>query len=135
MTAAASEPGQPPPDRAVDLAVDPTCLFCRIVAGEVPSTEVLSTDQVYAFGDINPAAPVHVLVVPRVHIRDASAVTPADGDVLAAMFAAANEVASVTHVADSGYRFVFNVGSDAGNTVGHLHLHLLGGRHLEWPPG
>lgn len=114
--------------------MDPDCLFCRIVAGQVPSTEVLANDQVYAFRDINPGAPVHVLLVPRAHIRDA-AVTPAHGPTLAALVDAAGQVAGAEGIAESGYRLVFNVGDDAGNTVGHLHLHLLGGRQLEWPPG
>jgi histidine triad (HIT) family protein len=111
------------------------CLFCRIVAGEVPSETVAANDTVFAFRDIQPAAPVHVLVVPRRHITDARAVTAADGDLLAAMVAMARQVAEQEQIAERGYRLVFNVGDDALNSVPHLHLHVLGGRRMGWPPG
>jgi histidine triad (HIT) family protein len=111
------------------------CLFCKIVAGEVPSQHVASTAGTYAFRDIDPAAPTHVLVVPRRHIADASAVTAEDADVLAEMLATAQQVAASEGVDASGYRLVFNVGEDASNSVPHLHLHLIGGRRLGWPPG
>jgi histidine triad (HIT) family protein len=111
------------------------CLFCRILAGEVPSTEVLSTADAYAFRDINPQAPTHVLVIPRVHITDASEIEAGHGEVLAGMYAAANEVARAEGVDRSGYRLVFNVGDDSGNSVPHLHLHVIGGRRMGWPPG
>ena len=113
----------------------PDCLFCRILAGEVPSTEVLSTEDTYAFRDINPQAPTHVLVIPREHITDASEIRPGHGEVLAAVYATANAVARAEGIADRGYRLVFNVGDDSGNSVPHLHLHVLGGRKLGWPPG
>lgn len=111
------------------------CLFCRIVAGEIPSQQVASTAGTYAFRDIDPVAPTHVLVVPRRHIADASAVTAEDGDVLAEMLTTAQQVAASEGVAASGYRLVFNVGEDASNSVPHLHLHVIGGRRLGWPPG
>ena len=113
------------------------CLFCKIVAGEVPSDQVASTPGTYAFRDIQPAAPVHVLIVPRRHIDDAGSLggDPADAGVLAEMFATAREVARQEGVDGTGYRLVFNVGEDAANSVGHLHLHVLGGRRLGWPPG
>jgi histidine triad (HIT) family protein len=111
------------------------CLFCKIVAGDVPSDEVASTEGTYAFRDINPGAPTHVLIVPRRHIESAAAVTPSDAPVLAEMIATAQQVARQEGVADSGYRLVFNVGDDALNSVPHLHLHLLGGKRLGWPPG
>jgi histidine triad (HIT) family protein len=111
------------------------CLFCKIVAGEIPSQQVASTAGTYAFRDIEPTAPTHVLVVPRRHIADASAVTPDDGDVLAEMLATAQRVAASEGVDASGYRLVFNVGEDAANSVPHLHLHVIGGRRLGWPPG
>ncbi|HVM03500.1 MAG TPA: histidine triad nucleotide-binding protein [Acidimicrobiales bacterium] len=111
------------------------CLFCKIVAGEVPSQEVASTPGTYAFRDIDPAAPTHVLVVPRRHIADAAAVTPADAEVLAEMVVAAQRVAAAEGVDASGYRLVLNVGEDAANSVPHLHLHVIGGRRLGWPPG
>jgi histidine triad (HIT) family protein len=115
--------------------MDPNCLFCQIVAGEVPSREALSTDQTYAFYDINPAAPVHVLVVPRQHIVNASTIEPEHGEVLAAMMITARSVAEETGIAAGGYRLVFNVGDHALNSVPHLHLHVLGGQQMGWPPG
>jgi histidine triad (HIT) family protein len=111
------------------------CIFCQIVDGTVPSTPVASTPGTYAFRDLNPGAPVHVLVVPRTHIANAAEVTAEHGDVLAEMFTTARAVATSEGIADSGYRLVFNIGDDAGNTVAHLHLHVLGGRSLAWPPG
>ncbi|MGH9281664.1 MAG: histidine triad nucleotide-binding protein [Acidimicrobiales bacterium] len=111
------------------------CLFCKIVAGAVPSEEVASGEHTYAFRDIQPAAPTHVLVVPRRHITDAAAVSAGDGDLLAEMLTMAGEVARQEGVAERGYRLVFNVGEDASNSVPHLHLHVIGGRRLGWPPG
>ena len=111
------------------------CLFCRIVAGELPSNEVFSTTTTYAFRDIKPGAPSHVLVVPREHIVDAAALTSDHGNVLAEMFQAAKRVAELEGLSERGYRLVFNVGPDSGNSVPHLHLHVLGGRSMSWPPG
>jgi histidine triad (HIT) family protein len=111
------------------------CIFCRIADGDIPSTEVVSTTGTYAFRDLDPQAPVHVLVVPRVHVAHAAEVAAEHGPVLAEMLATARTVAETEGIAESGYRLVFNVGDDAGNTVGHLHLHVLGGRRLGWPPG
>ncbi len=109
------------------------CLFCKIVAGEVPSETVHETETTVAFKDINPAAPLHVLVVPRHHIDDASTVTPDDGPVLADMLLTARAVAEAAGVAgpDRGYRLMFNIGPDAMNSVPHLHLHVLGGQPLK----
>ena len=106
------------------------CLFCRIIAGEIPSTEVLSTDGTYAFRDINPAAPTHVLVVPRQHITNAHEIRPEHADMVVQLFTTAQEVARLEGIDDSGYRLVFNVGDDALNSVPHLHLHIIGGRRL-----
>ena len=114
---------------------DPHCLFCCIVAGSVPSTVVYRDDDVVAFRDLNPQAPTHALVIPRRHISGIDAVQPADGPLLAAMVRAANVVAQAEGIAATGYRLVWNVGQDAGQSVFHLHLHLLGGRPLGWPPG
>ena len=113
------------------------CLFCRIVAGEIPADVVHNDRHTLAFRDINPQAPVHVLVVPKRHMENAAAVTAQDGDILAAMVEAAREVATAEGMAapDRGYRLVFNVGPDALNSVAHLHLHVLGGRTFGWPPG
>ena len=114
---------------------DSDCLFCKILAGDVPSTEVASSEGTYAFRDVNPGAPVHVLVVPRRHIESAAAVTSDDAAVLAEMIATAQKVARQEGIADSGYRLVLNVGDDALNSVPHLHMHVLGGKRLGWPPG
>ncbi len=111
------------------------CIFCAIAAGTVPATIVHSTEHTVAFRDQSPQAPVHVLVVPRRHIENAATVTATDAEVVGAMIVAARHVAESEGVADTGYRLVFNVGHDAANTVPHLHLHVLGGRPLTWPPG
>jgi len=111
------------------------CIFCRIVAGDLPSTEVASTERTYAFRDSNPALPVHVLVVPREHIVSADTVTADHADVLAEMMGTAQRVARSEDLAGRGYRLVFNVGDDAANSVAHLHMHLVGGRPMDWPPG
>jgi histidine triad (HIT) family protein len=116
------------------------CLFCGIVAGEVPADVVRTDELTVAFRDINPQAPLHVLIVPKRHIANAAAVTAADAadaaDV-AALLVAAKAVADEEGLGgeDRGYRLVFNVGPDALNSVDHLHLHLLGGRTFDWPPG
>ncbi len=117
------------------MSADEQCLFCRIIRGEIPSDQVLATDTIYAFRDITPAAPIHVLVVPRRHIGHAGALTPGDGPLLAELLVAARKVAEQEGIAERGYRLVFNVGEDAQNSVPHLHLHVLGGRRMEWPPG
>lgn len=109
------------------------CLFCRIVSGEIPARIVMEDEHCVAFRDINPQAPVHVLVIPRVHIASLNDV--ADGGVIGDMHRMAARIAGSEGVADSGYRTVFNTNADAGQTVFHLHLHLLGGRRLGWPPG
>ena len=106
------------------------CLFCKIVAGEIPSTVVLDRENVFAFRDIAPAAPVHVLIVPKRHIDDVRDLSAQDGSVLIEVFQAANEIAATEGIADSGYRLLFNVGPDAGQTVFHLHMHLVGGKPL-----
>ena len=111
------------------------CIFCKIVAGEIPSTEVASSENTYAFRDIDPAMPSHVLVVPRQHIESADTLTPEHAGVLAEMFHTAQRVAREEGLQTRGYRLVFNVGEDALNSVPHLHLHVLGGRPMEWPPG
>jgi histidine triad (HIT) family protein len=113
---------------------DPDCLFCRIETGEIPSDRVYEDGDVIAFRDINPRAPTHVLVVPRRHVADAHALTTDDGPLLAALFAAARRIADDAGLA-RGYRIVTNVGPEAGQSVFHLHLHLLGGRSMGWPPG
>jgi histidine triad (HIT) family protein len=114
---------------------DPECLFCRIVAGEIPADRVLEDDHLVAFRDIAPRAPTHVLVVPREHIPSARELTQDDGDLLAHLFRSASGIARDEGIADAGYRLVVNVGQWGGQSVDHLHLHLLGGRAMTWPPG
>jgi histidine triad (HIT) family protein len=114
---------------------DTDCLFCRIVTGDVPSEKVYENDEVYAFRDINPAAPVHVLVIPRRHVTNAGEISRGDGALLEEILLAARDIAGQQGLAERGYRLVFNVGDDALNSVPHLHLHLLGGRRFGWPPG
>jgi histidine triad (HIT) family protein len=111
------------------------CLFCAIVAGEIPATKVLETDLILAFRDINPQAPTHVLVVPKAHYPDVAALAAADAALLGEVIDAARQVAADEGVAEAGYRVVFNTGVQAGQTVPHVHGHVLGGRPLTWPPG
>jgi histidine triad (HIT) family protein len=108
----------------------PECLFCRMNSGETPVTKVAENAHAFAIRDIAPRAPVHVLIVPRTHIESAREVEPGHAEVLAGMLALSQEVARGENVADSGYRLAFNVGDDAGMTIHHLHMHLLGGRAL-----
>jgi len=109
------------------------CLFCRIARGEIPATVVAETAECLAFRDITPQAPVHVLVIPRAHVRS---LNEAAGTSLAgAIVELATQVAQREGLADSGYRVVFNTNADGGQTVYHLHAHLLGGRRMHWPPG
>ncbi len=111
------------------------CLFCRIVAGEIPSTKVHEDDLVIAIRDINPRAPTHILLLPRAHIASAADLTDADAPMVGRLFAAAAEIARSEGIADAGYRLVSNVGRWGGQTVDHLHVHLMGGRSFTWPPG
>jgi histidine triad (HIT) family protein len=111
------------------------CLFCGIAAGEIPATIVSENARTIAFRDINPQAPVHVLVIPRAHHPNLAELGAAEDGVLAELIAHAREVAEAEGVAESGYRVIFNTGADAGQSVNHVHAHLLGGRSLSWPPG
>jgi len=111
------------------------CLFCRIVAGEIPSEEVASSPLTFAFRDISPAMPTHVLVIPRRHIESAASIEATHAEVVGEMLLTARRVAESEGLGERGWRLVFNVGEDARNSVGHLHLHVLGGRPMEWPPG
>ena len=113
----------------------PDCLFCRIVAGEIPSRKVVEDDLVFAFHDIAPRSPTHVLVVPKVHIPSAADLTEDDGPLLGRMFATLAAIARDAGIEEKGYRIVSNVGPWAGQSVDHLHLHLMGGRTFDWPPG
>ncbi len=110
------------------------CLFCKIIDGSIPSKAVYEDELCYAFADIHPQAPVHVLVAPREHIASMDDIDKADGKLLGHLLWAASEVAREKSLA-KGYRLVVNTGEDGGQTVDHLHVHLLGGRPLTWPPG
>lgn len=111
------------------------CLFCRIAAGDVAAARVLESPRTIAFRDINPQAPVHVLVIPKEHFPDLAALAAADGGLVEEMAAQALLVASAEGMAEAGYRIVFNTGTDGGQTVAHVHAHVLGGRAMAWPPG
>lgn len=116
------------------MTTDPNCLFCRIASGQLPAQRVLETEHVVAFRDIDPKAPVHVLVIPRDHIASLDAMGPEHAETIGRLHWAAREIAHDEGL-EGGWRAVINVGADAGQTVFHVHLHLLGGRPLEWPPG
>ena len=110
----------------------PDCLFCSIVAGDIPSAVRADTENVLAFDDVNPVAPTHVLVIPKRHIESAAEIAEADSALLAELHGVA---AGIGLEIDGGWRMVTNVGENAGQTVFHLHFHVLGGRRFEWPPG
>lgn len=111
------------------------CIFCRIASGEIPANVVYEDEHVVAFRDLNPQAPTHVLVVPRRHIATLNDVGETDAELIGRMYLAAQAVAARDGIAEPGYRTVFNCNAEAGQTVFHLHLHVLGGRVMEWPPG
>lgn len=112
-----------------------SCLFCKIIAGEIPSTKVYEDERLFAFADINPQAPMHVLVVPRKHIPTVNDLTAEEDGLVGAMVRAAAAIAKQKGYDGPGYRTVFNCNAQAGQTVFHIHLHVLGGRSLGWPPG
>jgi len=122
-------------DSVSDAAATGDCIFCRIVTGDVPADIVDRSDHALAFRDLSPQAPVHLLVIPRRHIDNAATVEHADAEVIADMVVMARRAAVSEGIAENGYRLVFNVGEDATNTIPHLHLHVLGGRPMRWPPG
>ena len=113
---------------------EPGCLFCRIIRGEAPSKKVYEDEHTFAFEDIRPQAPTHVLVVPKRHIRGLKEARPEDSETIGYCHVVAAQIARERAIED-GYRTVLNVGPGAGQSVFHLHVHLIGGRHLKWPPG
>lgn len=114
---------------------DIDCLFCKFVSGDIRADIVYETDRVMAFRDINPQAPTHVLIIPRRHIATINDLTDSDGGEIDNLYLAAKEVAKAEGVSEEGYRVVMNCNAAAGQTVFHIHLHLLGGRTMAWPPG
>ncbi len=111
------------------------CLFCKIIKGEIPSAKVYEDDKVYAFRDIEPQAPVHILIIPKAHIASANELTEENASIVGHIFAVAAKIAKEEGIDEGGYRIVNNCGEDGGQTVKHLHFHMLGGRSLAWPPG
>lgn len=111
------------------------CLFCKISRGEIPSTEVYADDEFYAFRDLNPAAPTHILIVPRKHISRITEAETGDDGLLGRLFLRANEIAASEGLVDNGFRYVINCNAWGGQTVFHIHMHILGGRPMAWPPG
>lgn len=114
---------------------DADCLFCKIAAGEIPAEIVKQGPQWVAFRDINPQAPTHVLIIPQQHIATLNDMGSGEADLLGRLFLAAKEIATEEGIADSGYRTVLNCNAGAGQSVFHIHVHLLGGRDMSWPPG
>ncbi|HSL05442.1 MAG TPA: histidine triad nucleotide-binding protein [Nitrospiraceae bacterium] len=111
------------------------CIFCKIVERTIPAALVYEDDLVVAFDDINPQAPTHTLVIPRKHVASIAELQDSDVGLLGHLILAGNKLAKLKRVADAGYRLVVNTGAHGGQTVFHLHLHVLGGRHMAWPPG
>ena len=111
------------------------CPFCKIIKGEIPAKKVYEDENTFAFRDINPQAPAHVIVVPKVHVERISDVTSQDAKIISDMVLAANSIARQDKIDKSGYRLVINCNDDGGQTVYHIHIHLLGGRRMHWPPG
>ena len=111
------------------------CLFCKIVSGDIPGDIVYQDDDVLAFRDLNPQAPTHILVIPKKHISTINDIQPEDAELIGKMFLAAKQVAQAEGIAEPGYRTVMNCNAEAGQTVFHIHLHLVGGRPMGWPPG
>jgi len=112
-----------------------SCIFCRIASGEIPASVVYETEEVLAFSDLNPQAPVHVLVIPRRHVESLGSSSDEDRSLLGNLMLACRETAARCGIADRGYRVVLNTNADGGQTVPHLHAHVLGGRAMHWPPG
>lgn len=121
-------------DSGLTIMTDPNCLFCKVIAGKIPSKKVYEDELVYVFEDINPKAPTHVLIIPKKHIVGVNTLTADDLEIVGYSHMIAAKLARERNIED-GYRTVYNVGPRSGQSVFHLHLHLLGGRDLTWPPG
>lgn len=109
------------------------CIFCRIVDGSIPSSKVYEDELILAFKDINPIAPVHVVIIPKVHISSAKELKPSDSNLIGHIFLKSQEIAAICGIEQNGYRIINNCGRDAGQTVNHIHFHLIGGKTMEWP--
>ena len=111
------------------------CLFCKIVSGEISCDKLYENDKLVAFRDIDPKAPTHILVIPKKHIRSINELEISDQNLAGEILLAAKEIASIENIESSGYRTIFNTNNDGGQTVYHIHMHVMGGRQLHWPPG
>ncbi len=111
------------------------CIFCKIIAGEIPSNKVYEDDTVLAFKDIEPKAPIHVLVIPKKHIKSILELHSSDKELIAHMFEVAKKIAVEMGIAETGFRTIINTGDNAGQTVHHIHMHIMGGREFDWPEG
>jgi histidine triad (HIT) family protein len=111
------------------------CIFCKIVEGDIPAEKVYEDDEILAFSDIDPQAPVHVLVIPKRHIANILETTPQGAELVGRLVVTGNRIAKDKGIAEKGYRLVINSGPDGGQAVDHIHLHVLGGRKMQWPPG
>jgi histidine triad (HIT) family protein len=117
------------------MAANDRCLFCRIISGEIPAKKIFEDDVAIAFNDINPQAPTHVLVIPRTHISSLDDLDETESNIIGMTIVRATQIARNLQINSDGYRLVVNHGEAAGQTVFHIHFHLLGGRNLGWPPG
>jgi histidine triad (HIT) family protein len=111
------------------------CIFCKIINGEISSSIIYQDEEIFCFKDINPEAPVHVIIIPKKHIESINNLEEKDGVIIGNIFVKAKTIAKILGIEESGYRIVSNCGNDGGQSVNHIHFHLLGGRLLKWPPG
>lgn len=111
------------------------CIFCKIIKGDIPAKKVYEDDMILSFEDINPAAPVHVLVIPKKHIKSLNELEDEDSNIISHIFTASRDIAKKLNIDESGYRIIMNCGNDGGQEVPHIHFHILGRRNLSWPPG
>lgn len=111
------------------------CIFCKIIKGEIPSKKIYEDENVYAFYDISPEAPIHFLVIPKIHIESANEINDSNSEIISHIYLAINKIVRELKIDSTGYRIVNNCGNDGGQTVQHIHFHVLGGRNLKWPPG
>ena len=111
------------------------CLFCKIIKGDIPCEKIYENDLLLCFRDINPEAPQHVLIIPKKHISNINELEAQDASIISEVYLAAKNIAKILCIKDTGYRVVTNCGEDGGQTVNHIHFHLLGGRQMKWPPG